>query len=64
MSQHDDPDQHDIPRPTESMKIAEAAKHEFNRMTPEQQAQVRADWEARPEWQKQDLRDEVELDLL
>lgn len=52
------------PFPTESQVMAAVAKAEYEAMTPEQQAEVDARWAALPEWRKQDLRDEIEFDLL
>lgn len=52
------------PLPTESQVMAAVAKAEYEAMTTEQQAEVDARWAALPEWRKQDLRDEIEFDLL
>jgi len=56
--------EHPDPFPTESQVIAAVAKAEYDAMSPEAKAEVDARWAGLPEWRKQDLRDEVEFDLL
>lgn len=50
--------------PTYSALLARTARAEYEAMTPEQRAEVDAAWAAVPEWRKQDIRDEIEFDLL
>jgi hypothetical protein len=52
------------PFPTESQVMAAVAKAEYDAMTPDKQAEVDARWDALPEWRKQEIRAEVEFDLL
>jgi hypothetical protein len=52
------------PMPTESQVIADVAKYEYERLSPDAKAEADARWAAMPEWRKQDLRDEIEFDLL
>lgn len=64
MAEHDDPDRHDVPRPTESQQLAKKAKFAFNRYSSHEKKLVEDAWNNRSEMEKQDIRDEVELDLL
>ena len=64
MAQHDDPDQHDVPRPTESQAIVANIKKAYEKMTPEEKRQLHAEAKGLNEMQRQDLLDEIELDLL
>lgn len=52
---------HTEPQPTESQAIAAAINATA---TPEERAAAKVAWDALPEWRKQDIRDEAELDLL
>lgn len=52
------------PFPTESQVIHEVAKAKYAALSPEAKAEVDQRWADTPEWRKQDLRDEVEFDLL
>ena len=50
--------------PTESQVIASAAKAEYDRMDEAEQNAVATRWATLPEWRKDEIRDEVEFDLL
>ena len=52
------------PMPTESQVIAAVTKDQFDRLPSDEKAASQARWDALPEWRKQDLRDEIEFDLL
>ena len=49
---------------TESQAIHERAKAEYAALPPEAQAEVDKRWAETPEWVKEDLRAEIEFDLL
>lgn len=52
------------PVPTESQVLVGVARGELERLSPAAQDEVRRSWDSLPEWRKQDLRDEAELDML
>lgn len=52
------------PFPTESQVIHERAKAEYAALSPEAKAEVDKRWAETPEWRKEDLRAEIEFDLL
>ena len=49
---------------TQSSLLAAMARAEYEAMTPAERDEVDAAWAAVPEWRKQDIRDEIEFDLL
>jgi hypothetical protein len=52
------------PIPNESTVLAAVARAQYERLPSDEQAEVDKRWAAIPEWRKQELRDEIDLDLL
>lgn len=52
------------PMPTESQVIAERSKAEYAQLPADDQARLQAQWDALPQWRKDDLMDDLEFDML
>ena len=52
------------PYPTESQVIAALARREYEAMTDDERAEVDRRWAGRTEQERQDVRDQIEFDLL